>query len=111
MTARAKSLTKRAKRANQKNLSQPIAISNTDAGNVIRVFLSGLEHMGYNAESLLAGTGVPRSAFENPDTRFPCTLTGAILGHAMQTRAVKNLGMRLAAETPMGAFPLSTISF
>lgn len=62
--------------------------------------------MGYNAESLLQGTGVHRADLDNPDIRFPCTLTGAILGRAMQTRPIKNLGLKLAAETPMGAFPL-----
>jgi len=107
MTARAKSLIKRAKDASRKKPGKPIPIRSTDAGNVIRVFLDGLERLGYNPESLLEGTGVRRSDLvENPDVRFSCTLTGTILSRAMQTCLIKNLGMKLAAETPMGAFPL-----
>lgn len=43
---------------------------------------------------------------DDPDARVPCKAIGGMFGYAMQTRPLKNLGMKLAAETPVGAFPL-----
>lgn len=73
---------------------------------IVRVFVSALERLGYSSESLLAQAGVRRSDLDDPDAHIPCSVTGAVLASAMQERPMKNFAMRLAAETPMGAFPL-----
>jgi hypothetical protein len=57
-------------------------------------------------EPALEKAGVRRLDLEDPDGRLPCLAIETILGAAMQERPMKNLGMRLAAETPLGAFPL-----
>jgi len=43
---------------------------------------------------------------DDPDARVPCDRFGAVIGRAMQERPMKNIGVRIATETPIGAFPL-----
>jgi AraC-like DNA-binding protein len=78
----------------------------TNAAGIVRVFVNALKRLGYSAESLLAQAGVSQSDLDDPDAYIPCVATGAILAAAMQQRPMKNLAIRLAAETPIGAFPL-----
>ena len=68
--------------------------------------LRRLVRLGYDKRALLAAAGVELSNSEDPDARVPCQAIGGMFGYAMRTRPLKNLGMRLAAETPIGAFPL-----
>jgi len=42
----------------------------------------------------------------DPDARIPCAAVGSVFGVAQQRRPLKNLGLRLAQETPLGAYPL-----
>ena len=78
----------------------------TDAASDLRVFVDALGRLGYDSESLVAGAGLRRADLDDPDGRVPCPAMGAVLGHAMQQRPMKNLGTRIAAETPIGAFPM-----
>jgi AraC-like DNA-binding protein len=55
---------------------------------------------------LLKGAGLHNSVLEDPDARIPCDKFGAVMGCAMQQRPMKNVGVRLAAETSIGSFPL-----
>jgi AraC-like DNA-binding protein len=98
MTERANQLTMRAKGQDRGDLAN-------NAGTV-RVFVNALERLGYSKESLLAQAGVSRSDFDDPNAHISCVAMGAVLCAAMQERPMKNLAMRIAAETPIGAFPL-----
>jgi AraC-like DNA-binding protein len=101
MTAPAKELTKSA------NLSSGGGNSTfTDPTHTARVFLDALGGLGYDKRALLAAAGVDFSNSDDPDARVPCQAIGDMFGYAMRTRPMKNLGMKLAAETPIGAFPL-----
>jgi AraC-like DNA-binding protein len=70
------------------------------------VYVNALAELGYDVDALLDSAGVSRSDLEDPDGRVACPTLGAILAHAMQVRPLKNLGMRIAQRTPIGAFPL-----
>lgn len=98
MTERANQLTMRAKGQDRADLAN-------NAG-IVRVFVNALERLGYSKESLLAQAGVSRSGFDDPNAHISCVATAAVLCAAMQERPMKNLAMRIAAETPIGAFPL-----
>ena len=101
MTAPAKELT------NSANLPSGGANSTfTDPDHTARVFLDALGRLGYDKRALLAAAGVDFSNSDDPDARVPCQAIGGMFGYAMRTRPLKNLGMKLAAETPIGAFPL-----
>jgi len=78
----------------------------TDPVQTARVFLDALGRLGYDKNSLLSAAGLDFSKSADPDVRIPCQVLGAMFGYAMRTRTLKNLGMRLAVETPIGAFPL-----
>lgn len=100
MTAAAKELIKRA--------NFPSSGANntfTDPDHTACVFLEALVRLGYDKGALLAAAGVDLSNSEDPDARVPCQAIGGMFGYAMRTRPLKNLGMKLAAETPIGAFP------
>lgn len=72
----------------------------------MRVFVDALERLGYQVEPLLAIAGLRRSDLADPDARIPSTACSDFFGAAMRERPMKNLGARLAAQTPLGAFPL-----
>lgn len=77
----------------------------TPSGQV-RAFADALVRLGYDAYALLAGEGFHRSDLEDPDALLPCAVFGRMLERAAQARVTSNLGVRLAAETPIGAYPL-----
>ncbi|HXY52088.1 MAG TPA: AraC family transcriptional regulator ligand-binding domain-containing protein [Terriglobales bacterium] len=74
--------------------------------NDLRVFLAAFERLGYKPESLLAAAGLRRCTIDDPDARITCEAFGVVVGCAMQQRPIKNVGTRIAAETPFGSFPL-----
>ena len=78
----------------------------TDPVQTARVFLDALCRLGYDKNSLLSAAGLDFSKSSDPDFRVPCQVLGAMFGYAMRTRPLKNFGMKLAVETPIGAFPL-----
>ena len=101
MTAPAKELTKGA------NLpSGGVNSGFTDPNHTARVFLDALVRLGYEKPALLGAAGVDFTNSHDPDARVPCQAIGSMFGYAMRTRPLNNLGMKLAAETPIGAFPL-----
>lgn len=101
MTARANRLTIR---ATKRERGAP-AIA-TDAASSIRIAVDALGRLGYDTEPLLVGAGLRRSDRDDPDGRIPCATTAALFCHALQQRPMKNLGIRIAAVTPIGAYPL-----
>src|SRR6476646_7413091 len=101
MTVPAKQLTSRAKQ--QRMIaggipSQPAA--------TLRAFVNALARLGYDEGALLAAAGVSPAHLDDPDGRVPCTSIPAAIGQAMRMRPLRNLGMRAASETPIGAFRL-----
>ena len=76
------------------------------ASGDLRVFVTALERLGHDRERLLSGAGLSGAVLDDPDARVPCEAFGAVLGGAMREQPIKNLGLRMAAETPIGAFPL-----
>ena len=101
MTARADRLTKRAKspdRAGSRRSSYPASSA--------RVFVDALERLHYRMDPLLADAGIRRADLQDPDARIPCAVWGPMFRRALEQRPMKNVGMRLATVTPLGAFPL-----
>jgi len=92
-------LTKRAKSAGE---MQRVSFPSNDA----RVFATALVKLGYDSEAMLAAAQLSRSVLDDPDARVSCEAFGALIGYAMRTRPMKNLGARIAAQTLIGAFPL-----
>jgi AraC-like DNA-binding protein len=68
-----------------------------------RAFVIGLERLGYDTKRLLSEIDVRRDSLDDPDVLIPCATTGALFAHACRQRPLKNIGMRVAAETPFGA--------
>jgi AraC-like DNA-binding protein len=99
MTAHASRLTKRPTGASR-------ARAATDAASNVRVLIEALGRLGYETDSLLHAAGLRRSDLDDPDGRIPCSAVGAVVGRAMHERPMKNLATRMAAQTPIGAFPL-----
>ena len=78
----------------------------TQPSSTLRVFVASLARLGYETAALLSAAGVTAEQLEDPDGRVPCMGIPAVISHAMRTRPVKNLGIKVAAETPIGAFQL-----
>jgi AraC-like DNA-binding protein len=72
----------------------------------VRALLYALERLGYPTEALLVEAGASRFAWDDADSLIPCAAVGEIFAAAMRHRPMRNLGARLAAETPMGAYRL-----
>jgi AraC-like DNA-binding protein len=101
MTTDAKRLTSRAKNR------QPNASADaTQPASSLRAFTDALDRLGYDVASLLANAGLRRSDLDDPDGSIPCTAFDQVIGSACGERRIPNLGARLAAVTPIGAFPL-----
>ena len=101
MTEPAKKLTSNA------NLESAIAGGiPTLPATTLRVFVTALGRLGYDTGALLAGSGVGAAQLEDPDGRVPCTSISGVICEVMRTRPLKNLGMKVASETPVGAFQL-----
>lgn len=100
MTAHANVLTKSAAIAESR---PPLP---TQAASQVRAFVDALGRLGYETHTVLRSAGVQLSDLEDPDGRISCAAVNALFARAMQERPIKNLGMRIAAETPIGAFPL-----
>ena len=78
----------------------------TQPSSTLRVFVHGLARLGYDMASLLLAAGVTAVQLEDPEGRVPCTSLPAVIEKAMRTRPLSNLGIKVAAETPIGAFQL-----
>ena len=101
MTAHAKELISHAKSRRPTPAQVP-----TQPSLTFRVFLTGLTGLGYNKAALLSAAGVTAAQLEDPDGRVPCTSIPALIGQAMRTWPKTNLGIKVAAQTPIGAFQL-----
>ena len=100
MTARADSLTHGAKTPDNAGVRSSYPASS------LRVFVDALERLDYRMAPLLADAGIDRADLDDPDARIPRSIWGRVFSRALEQRPMKNAGMRLAAVTPFGAFPL-----
>jgi AraC-like DNA-binding protein len=98
MTARVSELTSRA------SLQHPHAHRMPTVQ--FRAFVDALDVLGYDVDALLRDIGVERSDFADPDGTMPREATGNLLKHSQHVRPLKNLWARIAAATPLGAYPL-----
>jgi AraC-like DNA-binding protein len=101
MTIPAKELTTHAKSQTRR----PAELQ-TQPAATLRAFVTALGRLGYDTAALLAAATITRSQLDDPDGRLPCGAFPAVIGEAMRIRPLKNLGMRVAAETPIGGFQL-----
>ena len=101
MTTPANSLTARVTSANA-----VAASTMTLPAHDLRVFLDGLDRLGYKVEVLLAAASLQHADLKNPDARIPCDAYGTVLARAQQERFTPNLALELARVTPLGAWPL-----
>jgi AraC-like DNA-binding protein len=95
MTAGANSLTAR---ASSTNISGP-----PGPALQFRAFVDAFERLGYDVHALLNVIGVRRQDLDDPDGVVPCEKTAELFCGALRQRPLANLGLRLAAETPIGA--------
>ena len=72
----------------------------------LRGMFRALERLGYDIESLLAPFGLTRSELYDTDGRLPARVCAEIFAAIHRERRVKNLALRIAMETPTGAYPL-----
>jgi AraC-like DNA-binding protein len=71
-----------------------------------RALLVALGRLGHDVPALLRAAGLSSAALEDPDALVPCATIGAVFGIAQGRRPIPDLCLRLAQETPLGAFPL-----
>jgi AraC-like DNA-binding protein len=98
MTAGANPLTASANRQNSSGPPTPAV--------QFRAYVNAFERLGYDVDTLLEAIGFCRTAADNPDALIPCEVCGALFNRAAQERPLKNLAVRLAAETSIGTFEL-----
>src|SRR5262245_28761752 len=100
MTTRANSLTESA------TLPAGSSASWTVPANDVGAFLSALARLSYDVAALAAAAGLRQSDLDDPDARIPCDTLGALVAVAQRARLTPNLALAIAAETPIGAYPL-----
>lgn len=98
MTANVKELTDRASGGGEAPRTQP--------ARGVRGLLDAFERLGYDSDELLSAAGVARPELDDPDALLPCFTIPVLYARAQQRRALPNLPLRLAQETPIGAYPL-----
>jgi len=72
----------------------------------VRVFTNAFARLGHDVDRLLDAAELRRGDLEDSDARIPCEAVGRMAAWAQRERFTSNLGLELAARTPMGAWPL-----
>ncbi len=72
----------------------------------IRAFTGALDRLGFDTRLLLAVVGLRANDLDDPDATISCSVFERIICAATEECRMPNLGARLAAVTPIGAFPL-----
>lgn len=78
----------------------------TFATGTVRALLDALARLGHDVPSLLGESGVRPADLDDPDARVSCAAVGGLLALAGRRRPTPDLDLRLAMETPLGAYPL-----
>jgi AraC-like DNA-binding protein len=100
MTAHVNSLIDRARPATEES---PPA---TQPARELRAFLDALGKLGYDVPELVRAARLSPADLKDPDALIPLSATGAVFQRAQAVRPLKNIALRMALETPLGAFPL-----
>jgi AraC-like DNA-binding protein len=69
-------------------------------------FVAAFEPLGYDREALLGSVDPGALDADDPDARVPCEVYAAVVGSALRQRFTPNLALRVAMNTPMGAYAL-----
>jgi AraC-like DNA-binding protein len=72
----------------------------------MRATVDALVRIGLDRGELLAAGGLKPGDLEDPDARVSPEACRSIFAHAQQRRPTKNLALQVAANTPIGAYPL-----
>jgi len=86
--------------------SPAVASPPTSSAGVVRGLLAAFERLGHDVPSLVRSGGLEPSDLDDPDARIPSGALGAVFEAAQRVRPEKNLCLRLAQATPLGAYPL-----
>ena len=86
--------------------ANPLTVRASVPSGVIRAWMAAFARLGYDGKTLLADAHVDVEELSHPDARLSCDVYGAIIESAQRMRPARNLGMRLARATPLGAYPL-----
>lgn len=70
----------------------------------LRGMFGGLARLGIDIDRLIAPTGVTRADLENPDAIIPLSVCAAIFARVRE-QPIKNVALKLAVGTPLGANP------
>src|SRR5262245_21305400 len=97
MTARVKELTDRA--------NAPAA-PRTQPAHGLRGFVQAFARLGYDVHDLLAAAGLKPGDLADPDALLPCSTISDMVARSRERRRIENLPLRIALETPLGAYPL-----
>jgi len=87
-------------------LTDPATLEPSFSAGAVRGLLMAFERLGHDVAALLAAAGIRATELGDPDGRIACRAIGAVFAAAQQRRPTANLWLRLAEETPLGAFPL-----
>src|SRR4051794_33411949 len=85
---------------------QPCAAPKSMHSANLRGMFGALERLGYDIDLLLTPFGFSRADLDDPDGRLPSQVCAEIFAAIQGERRVKNLALRIAVETPIGAYPL-----
>jgi AraC-like DNA-binding protein len=69
-------------------------------------FANAFAPLGYDPQALLESIDLGALDADDPDARVPCEVYAAIVGSALRRRFTPNLALRVAMNTPKGAYAL-----
>jgi AraC-like DNA-binding protein len=70
----------------------------------LRALADAFERLGYDVDRLLGEIGFCRSDLADPDRLVPLQVIDGLVERTQRERPLRNLWLRLGAETPMGAY-------
>jgi AraC-like DNA-binding protein len=76
------------------------------SSNTVRSLLDALGRLGHDVASLMSAANLTSAELADPDGLVPATAYRTILESALRERPRKNLALRVAEVTPIGALPL-----
>jgi len=111
MTGGANPLTSHASRTQRLTPAAPATRASAPAAptlpaGCVRPLVEALERMGVDVDALLFDVGLARDQLVDPDARVDCAACGQLLAAATRRSTTGSLGLRMAAATPVGAYPL-----
>lgn len=78
----------------------------TQPSSDLRAQILAFERLGFDTDALCVAAGLDRRDLDDPDTRFPYEISGAVLRAARQQKRLSHLGLRLAAHVSFGAYDM-----